>query len=104
MIFFDDLGLEGTAYKNASKRKQNLLPALKELQGIQLSTGYITSIKLERTKDDKDYKLVVDKDEQQQLALIAELQTDEGREVEPLPPEAPTTLGKQARDLVNHFH
>src|SRR5574341_1292345 len=104
-LFFDDLGLEGIAYKNASKRKQNLLPALKELQGVQLSTGYITSIKLERTKDDKDFKLVVDKDEQQQLALIAELQTDEGREVvQPLQSDEPTTLGKQARDLVNHFH
>lgn len=103
-LFFDDLVLEGKAYINASKRKQNLLPALKELQGVQLSTGYITSIKLERTKDGKDYKLVVDKDQQQQLALIVEANTDDSREVHPTEPQQPSTLGKQARDLIDHFH
>lgn len=105
-LFFDDLGLEGKAYKNASKRKQNLLPALKELQGVQLSTGFITSIKLERTVDGKDYKIVVDKSQRQQLPLIAETDpdTDENREVQPTKLQQPSTLEKQARDLVVYFH
>jgi hypothetical protein len=105
-LFFDDLGLEGKAYNNASNRKQKLMPALKELHGVRLSTGYITSITLERTKDGKDYKIVVDKDEQQQLPLIAEIapDTDESREVQSVETQRPTTLGKQARDLVACFH
>jgi hypothetical protein len=103
---FDDLGLDGKAYKNASKRKQNITPALKELHGVRLSTGYITSIKLERTVDKHDYKIVVDKGQQQQLPLIAEIEadTDESREVQPIQSQQPTTLGKQARDLVGYFH
>lgn len=103
-LFFDDLLLEGKVYRKVSERKRTLERTIKELQGIQLSTGYITSIKLERTVDGKDYKLVVDKDQQQPLALIAEADTGEGREVVPIQTQESTTLGKQARDLVNHFH
>jgi hypothetical protein len=58
---FDDLGLEGSSYRNPSNRKQLLMPALKELKGVRLTTGIITTATLERTKDDKDYKLVVRK-------------------------------------------
>jgi hypothetical protein len=105
-LFFDDLLLDGGAYKNPSKRKQNLLPAIKELQGVQLTTGYISSIKLERTVDGKDYKIVVDKGQHQPLALIPETDPDtkESREVQSTNPPQPSILGKQARDLVVYFH
>src|SRR5215831_17723152 len=49
---FEDLGLDGESYKHASKRKQALLNALKELKGVRLTTGVITTATLERTKDD----------------------------------------------------
>src|SRR5512135_287744 len=58
---FEDLGLEGKAYKNLSNRKQKLEPALTELRGKPLTTGTITTAKLEPTKDGADYKLVVRK-------------------------------------------
>lgn len=103
-LFFDDLVLEGKVYNNLSERKRTLQRAIKELHGVQLSTGYISSIKLERTKDNHDYKLVVDKDQQQQLALMPDADTDEGREAQLTQPQESTTLGKQARDLVAHFH
>jgi hypothetical protein len=55
---FDDLGLKSESYRHASNRKQLLLKAIKELQGVRLSTGVLRSVALERTKDNKDYKVV----------------------------------------------
>lgn len=57
---FADLGLEGRKYKQPSGRKQQLKPAIAELEGVQLSNGFvIQSATLERTADQKDYKLVI---------------------------------------------
>ncbi len=59
---FQDLGLEGVAYRNASNRRQRLLPALKELEGVPLSKGgEIAAATLERTKDGTDFKVVFHK-------------------------------------------
>lgn len=58
---FEDLGLEGAAYQNVSDRKRTLERILKELYGVPLTTGYIISICLEKTSDNKDYNLVVRK-------------------------------------------
>jgi hypothetical protein len=107
-LFFDDLGLEGKAYRNVSNRLQKLKPALDELTGVQLSTGFIVSAILEKTADGKDYKIVITKDAQQQLVFIAEENTEiiEHTE-EPAPEAAPiesTHLADQARELVNHFY
>ncbi len=57
---FADLGLEGKAYVHASNRKQVLTPAIAELENAPLSNGAtIASVKLEKTADGKDYKIVV---------------------------------------------
>jgi hypothetical protein len=58
---FDDLGLEGTAYRYPSKRAQMLEPALKELQGAAVPTGHLTQVGLEKTVDGQDFKIVVRK-------------------------------------------
>ena len=58
---FADLGLTGASYRHPSKRKQNLERALRELQGILLTTGVLKSAVIERTKDGKDYKVVFHK-------------------------------------------
>lgn len=56
---FADLGLDGKAYVHASNRKQVLTPAIAELENAPLSNGAtIASVKLEKTADGKDYKLV----------------------------------------------
>lgn len=60
-LFFDDLQLKGEVYKKLSERKRKLEPALKELRDIHLTTGILTSVSLEKTKDGEDYKLVVRK-------------------------------------------
>ena len=58
LALFQDLGLDNPAYKYPSKRAQALEIALKELQGAPLPSGTLTSVRLERTVDDKDFKLV----------------------------------------------
>jgi hypothetical protein len=57
---FDELGLEGIAYKQTANRKQILAKAIMELHKVPLSNGHqIASITLEKTADGTDYKLVV---------------------------------------------
>ena len=59
---FQDLGLaQLTYYRHPSHRKQALKKTLEELQGVQLSTGVLKRVTLERTKDGKDYKVVFQK-------------------------------------------
>lgn len=53
---FIDLGL--AEYSRPSKRKQLLEPALKELEGAELTTGILSYLKLEKTVDGTDYKVV----------------------------------------------
>jgi hypothetical protein len=56
---FADLGLEGKEYVYQSARKRILERAINELQNAPLSNGAtIASVKLEKTADGKDYKLV----------------------------------------------
>jgi hypothetical protein len=119
---FEDLGLEGKAYRNPSNRKQVLAKALGELQGVPLTTGRIASITLEETKDEKDYKLVVRKGKLVAVPKInyyqekqtTEPRSDEApaeeREVssagEPPSPQKPHNeeLLNQARELVAYFY
>ena len=58
---FEDLGIDGKAYRYPSKRAQTLEPALRELQGAPLPTGMLKEVKLERTVDNTDFKIVVRK-------------------------------------------
>ena len=66
-LLYDDLGLEGESYQNPSNRKQILERALAELRGVRLTTGVITSATIEKTKDRKDYKIIIHKSAQQQV-------------------------------------
>lgn len=84
---FEDLGLEGSAYKNASNRKQKLAPALKELQGLPFTTGRILSATLEPTADKKDLKLVIRKGK-----MIEPLKVNHFQEDESALPQAITAL------------
>jgi hypothetical protein len=118
---FDELGLEGKAYRNPSNRKQVLDRAFAELTGAPLTTGRIVSIILEATKDEKDYKLVVRKGKLVVLPKInhyreshppftrpAEVPQGGKRKDSPdhirLPKRAEDELQHQASDLVRHFY
>jgi hypothetical protein len=95
---FEDLGLNRKGYRYPSKRKEQLVPALKELEGKPLTTGIITKAVLEKTKDDEDYKLVVCK--AQGLAAIPA--TLESEQVLPLPTKA--AANPEAEKLVGYFY
>ncbi len=56
---FSDLEL--SEYSRSSARKRLLEPVLKELEGIELSTGMISRADLEKTTDGKDWKVVFKK-------------------------------------------
>jgi hypothetical protein len=54
---FDDLGLKNEEYQHMYERKRAIEKALKELQGIRLSSGVLRSATIEKTADGKDYKV-----------------------------------------------
>jgi hypothetical protein len=97
---FEDLGLEGTAYKNLSDRKRVLDRALKELQGKPITTGKITTAKLVRTKDGADLKLVVRKGKATE-AITTEAQSNVLTFPVPAEKDEPPN---EAEELVKHFH
>lgn len=97
---FEDLGLEGKAYRNLSDRKRALARALPELEGKPLTTGKITSAKLEPTKDGADFKLVVRKGK----ATVAIAQETEERRAEVIQLPVQSRESREAEELVRFFH
>lgn len=89
---FKDLGLEGKTYRNPSDRKRRLEKPLKELQGVRLSTGILTEIILEQTRDNKDFKLIFKKSPD-----TAEKDNAPKQHKQP-------TLDPDAIELVRYFH
>jgi hypothetical protein len=121
---FNELGLDGKAYRNRSDRKRALEPALKDLEYVPLTSGRIASITLEETADGKDFNLVIRKGKLVALPKInhyresssnpvAQTMSDtppSSREVDSRPqPEQPAhpvdhELDRQAKELVTHFY
>lgn len=103
---FDDLGLGGKKYVYPSGRKQELEKALQELQGVRLTTGFITSATLKRTTDKKDYKIVVRKSSLKEKSKPALPGPTETRSEERLQKHEPTKdhITLQAEELVRHFY
>ena len=93
-----DLGLRGTEFSRVYERKRSFLRAIGELRGVMLTTGMITAIEIERTKDNTDYKLTVKKGSR----------VSAGLEEKPLPVAAKAAANVEhaaaARDVVVHFH
>ena len=56
-----DLDIPQSSYPHPSQRKKLFDPILKELEGVEISSGIISRAVLERTKDREDYKVVFDK-------------------------------------------
>ena len=128
-LFYVDLGLEGESYQNRANRKQILERALAELRGAPLTTGFLTTAAIEKTKDGKDYKVIFHKSSKPQASSHDTPQ--DYREGESLPAVAESfaliegqvaalraydmadqstntqssdTLTTEARDLVLYFH
>ena len=58
---FEELGLEGESYRHRSARKRVLERALEELRGAPLTTGCIVAATVEPTRDNDDFKIVIQK-------------------------------------------
>jgi hypothetical protein len=105
---FADLYLTGKAYKNPSNRKQVLTRALKELQGVPLSRGgIIASATLEKTKDQKDYKVVFRKGSAAKSAPALEPQIEEDVQAATPALALPAVFAKtdqKAQELITHFY
>lgn len=111
---FEDLGLEGETYRHRSVRKRVIEKALSELQGAPLTTGCIVSATVEPTKDDTDFKIVIQKGPRRkslaastkQVAPAAPLQTSLFAEILPresYPAEVKRPEPEEAL-LVRYFH
>ena len=97
---FEDLGLEGREYGKMSVRARRLGPALKELQGVRLTTGTITKAALEKTRDGADFKAVFRKGR----TAAAEPGEGAGARAEVPAPPAKDGRATEAEELVRHFH
>jgi hypothetical protein len=100
---FDELGLKGKAYKNVSDRKRKLESAIAELRGARLTSGWISEANLERTKDEKDYKVVFKKSASPS-ALAQELPAASSQEHHEKSAPVKDEMGAAAEHLVQHFH
>jgi hypothetical protein len=100
---FDDLGLVGKQYRYPSVRKRVLNKALAELSGVPLSTGRIVSATLEKTKDEKDYKIVIRKGTRHAVIAPTTHPQEESRRGEPGKPSPKSSITIQAEQLVNYF-
>jgi hypothetical protein len=63
-----ELDLPQNAYPYPAQRKKLFDPVVKELQGVEISTGVITNCELIKTVDGKDWKIVVDKEKRDTLS------------------------------------
>jgi hypothetical protein len=103
---FDDLGLKNPEYSHMFERKRALERAMRELEGIRLSSGTLRVAAVEKTKDGKDYKVSFQK------ATRAEI--DEIEVVADAPSLGPVVINDyskqkdplrvQAEELVRYFH
>ncbi len=99
---FNDLNLVGeTEYRYPSGRKRKLQKALTELEGKPISTG-ILHLTIERTQDNKDWKLVAEK---LPFAQAEQLKVHRGELVAPAnPPEAIPYLVGELANLIGGLH
>lgn len=95
---FQDLGLEAKTYRKPSVRKQKLEKALKELQGVPLTTGILTEARSEQAKDDKDFKIVFKK------RSCRPLEDGDAGTVSQNSQTDPENSQPKAADFVNCFH
>ena len=105
---FDDLGLKNHEYSHMYERKRAIEKALKELEGIRLSSGTLRTATIEKTVDGKDYKVAFVKG-----ALAPSIDAPPAEKLpEPAPEgvvinnysQAKNPLAAQAEDLVLRFY
>lgn len=77
-----DLDIPAIGYPYPAQRKKLFEPILKELEGVEITSGIITKAALERTKDKEDYKVVFDKQAKKNIATLIEVPQAEEEEID----------------------
>jgi hypothetical protein len=102
---FDDLGLPEKAYRKPSDRKRKLEKALAELQKVSLSTGILDLAAIEKTKDEKDYKVVFRKTKKLSISeQTIPAEPNKIFEIKNKPFRVESPLASQAVELVTCFY
>ena len=98
---FEILDLSQRHVRKPYDRKKVLDPVVKELQGKELSTGILSYIRILKTKDDKDYKLVCHK--KPFRALPPQSKTSDNVKTEALVQEMIEALGDEKSRAFYHL-
>lgn len=105
---FNDLGLKNAEYNHMYERKRAVEKALKELEGIRLSSGILRTATIEKTADGKDYKVAFSKTASTTSLSVPAVET---RVEIASPPVVINDYSKQkdravvqAEELVKHFY
>jgi hypothetical protein len=102
---FDDLGLKNPEYNHMYERKRALEKAVRELQGIRISTGTLRVATVEKTKDGKDYKVCFQKTAPAEItAERIEATALSDQVVINNYSKSKDSQTLQAEELVKHFH
>jgi hypothetical protein len=107
---FSDLGLNNPDYTHMHKRKRAIEGALKELQGLRISSGIITLATIEKTQDKKDYKVIFQKssrldiDDIEPEATLDTLGRGSSEIIINNYSKQRSNLHLQAEELVRHFY
>ena len=108
---FEELGLEGESYRHRSARKRVLERALEELRGAPLTTGCIVTATVEPTRDNDDFKIVIQKGPRRKVlkafppppVIAAEKEPNQpSRSNDPVASE--TSLATSEALVVRYFH
>lgn len=102
---FSDLGLKNAEYEHMYERRRAIERAVKELEGIRLSSGVLKSAVIEKTNDGKDYKVSFSKSAAPRLEVRAlEDVKESAASVTINHYQEKNPLLMQAEELVVHFH
>ncbi|NMC35238.1 MAG: hypothetical protein GYA36_22695 [Veillonellaceae bacterium] len=77
-----DLDIPAVGYPYPAQRKKLFEPILKELLGVEITSGIITKAELERTKNKEDYKVVFEKQAKKDWPAVVELPQEEEEIIE----------------------
>lgn len=99
------LGLQNAEYQHMSKRKRALDMPLREIAGLRISTGVISSARVEKTQDKRDYKIIIEKRSVRTIGGTVDqpsaAQVPEPKSAEH---ESARMIEEQADSLVRYFH
>ncbi len=101
---FEELGLEGETYRHRSARKRVLERALEELRGAPLTTGCIVAATVEPTRDNSDFKIVIQKGARRKILAAPPVRTPKKEARTTAAADEPAPMETSEALVVRYFH